>query len=391
MKKILLTALLAAVASSGYAEVKMGIILGFTGPIESLAPDMADSAEMAFEEASASGKFLGGETIASVRADSTCIDAAAATAAAERLLSEGVAAIVGADCSGVTGAVVSNVSSTQGVTTISPSATSPGLSTINDNGFFFRTAPSDARQGAVIAEYLSEQGIADVAVAYINNDYGKGLADVFVSEFEAKGGEVLLSASHEGDKADYSAEVAALAASGASTLVVLSYLDQGGNAIVQGSIDQDAFEQYIFGDGMKGQSIIDAIGSDLDGTLVFAPGGQTAGQDNFIKNAEAVGINAKGPYTGTSYDAAALAILAAQAAGSADRAGIAAQVMNVANAPGDVILAGELAKGLEILAAGGEINYDGATDIELIGPGEASGGYEVAEIRGGEAQVIEYR
>ena len=391
MKKILLTALLAAVASSGYAEVKMGVILGFTGPLESLAPDMAASAEMAFEEASASGKFLGGETIASVRADSTCIDAAAATAAAERLLSEGVAAIVGADCSGVTGAIVSNVSSTQGITTISPSATSPGLTTIEDNGFFFRTSPSDVRQGAVMAEYLSEQGIVDVAVAYINNDYGKGLADVFVSEFESIGGEVLLSASHEGDKADYSAEVAALAASGASTLVVLSYLDQGGNAIVQGSIDQDAFEQYIFGDGMKGQSIIDAIGSDLDGTLVFAPGGQTAGQDNFIKNAESVGINAKGPYTGTSYDAAALAILAAQAAGSADRASIAAQVMNVANAPGDVILAGELAKGLEILVAGGEINYDGATDIELIGPGEASGGYEITEIRGGEAQVIEYR
>ena len=68
------------------ADIKMGIILGFTGPIESLTPDMAGSAEVAFKEASDSGNLLGGEKIVVVRADSTCIDAGAATAAAERLV-----------------------------------------------------------------------------------------------------------------------------------------------------------------------------------------------------------------------------------------------------------------------------------------------------------------
>ena len=65
------------------ADIKMGIILGFTGPIESLTPDMGSSAELAFKEASDSGQLLGGQKISVVRADSTCIDAAAATAAAE--------------------------------------------------------------------------------------------------------------------------------------------------------------------------------------------------------------------------------------------------------------------------------------------------------------------
>ena len=111
MKKIFLSAILSlsVLASSAYAEIKMGIILGFTGPIESLTPAMAASAELAFKEASDSGSLLGGETIKPLRADSTCVDSAAATTAAEGLVSQGIVAIMGADCSGVTGAVASNV------------------------------------------------------------------------------------------------------------------------------------------------------------------------------------------------------------------------------------------------------------------------------------------
>ena len=130
--------------------------------------------------------------------DETADPAAAATAAAERLItSDGVKGIMGADCSGVTGAILANVALANGVVMISPSATSPGLSTAEDNGLFFRTAPSDARQGVVMTEVLMEQGIKEVAVTYTNNDYGKGLADSFAAAFEAAGGTVTINASHE--------------------------------------------------------------------------------------------------------------------------------------------------------------------------------------------------
>ena len=77
------------------ADIKMGIILGFTGPIESLTPDMANSAELDFKEASDSGQLLVGQKISVVRSDSTCIDASAATTAAERLItSDKVAGIM---------------------------------------------------------------------------------------------------------------------------------------------------------------------------------------------------------------------------------------------------------------------------------------------------------
>ena len=133
MKKMFLSAMvsLSILATSANAEIKMGIILGFTGPIESLTPAMAASAELAFKEASDSGSLLGGKKIEVVRADSTCVDSAAATAAAEGVISQGVAAIMGADCSGVTGAIASNVAVPNGVVMISPSATSPGLTTLD--------------------------------------------------------------------------------------------------------------------------------------------------------------------------------------------------------------------------------------------------------------------
>ena len=138
MKKLLIAAIisLSSVTTAAVAEVKVGIILGFTGPIESLTPAMRDGARMAFDEASNSGNLLGGETITILEADSTCVDSAAATAAAEGVISQGVAAIMGADCSGVTGAVNANVAVPNGVLMVSPSATSPGLSKIADNGTF---------------------------------------------------------------------------------------------------------------------------------------------------------------------------------------------------------------------------------------------------------------
>ena len=112
-------------------EAKIGIILGYTGPIESLTPDMAAGAELAISEVNAAGNFMNGMKVTSVRADSTCIDSAAATAAAERLVTaDKVNAMVGADYSGVTTAILQQVALANGVVMVSPSATSPALSTI---------------------------------------------------------------------------------------------------------------------------------------------------------------------------------------------------------------------------------------------------------------------
>ncbi len=397
MKKLLMaTAATALTAGSAFAgshaeEIKIGIILGFTGPIESLTPSMADGAELAMAEVTESGALLGGAKVTPVRGDSTCIDAGAATAVAERLITgDGVKAIMGADCSGVTGAILANVALANGVVMISPSATSPGLSTAEDNGLFFRTAPSDARQGVVMTEVLMEQGIKEVAVTYTNNDYGKGLADSFQAAFEAAGGTVTINAAHEDGKADYSAEVGALASAGGDRLVVAGYVDQGGSGIVRAALDSGAFDTFHFPDGMIGQALQDNFGDEIEGSTGQHPGTDSQGVQMFV---DMVGgaFDATSPFTPESYDAAALIMLAMQAAGSSDPAEFKGAVMDVANAPGEQIFPGELAKALEIIAGGGDIDYVGATAVELIGPGESAGNYREIVIQGGEITTAKFR
>lgn len=399
MKKLLLTtaALASMTAGSAFAaahtaDVKVGIILGFTGPIESITPNMANSAELAIKEINDSGKWLDGKTLVPERADSTCVDSAAATAAAERLVtSDGVVAIMGADCSGVTGAILANVAVPNGIVMVSPSATSPGLSTAEDNGLFFRTSPSDARQGAVLSEILKSKEITEVAVTYSNNDYGKGLADSFISNFEANGGKVTLSAPHEDGKADYSAEIGALASAGGEVLAVFGYADQGGKGMIQAALDSGAFDTFMMGDGMYADSLMTALGKDMNGSFGAVPWSEGEGADAFIKVTEAAGIDGSTSFTRESYDAMALIAMAMMKGGEATSAAVAANLLDVANAPGEPILPGELGKAMEILAGGGDVDYIGATNVELIGPGEAAGTYREYSVENGDYVTVKFR
>ena len=396
MKKLFIAAFMfvstftSNVLADGHA-IKMGVILGFTGPIESLTPAMAASAELAFKEASDSGALLGGKTISVERADSTCVDSAAATSAAEGLISGGVVAIMGADCSGVTGAIASNVAVPKGVVMISPSATSPGLSTLDDNGYFFRTAPSDARGGQILADITKDRGVKSVAITYTNNDYGKGLADVYEAAVKAHGIKVTTVAAHEDGKADYAAEVATLASAGGDAIAVIGYLDQGGKGIIQGSLDSGAFDTFILSDGMIGDSLTDSFGKALNKSFGSIPGSTGKGAGVFSKVAKAAGIDSSGPYTGESYDAAALITLAMQAGGKADRAAVQKNVMSVANAPGTKIYPGQLKKALDLLAKGKAVNYEGATGVEFTEVGEAFGSFLEKEIKGGKFKTKKQR
>ena len=395
MKKLLagaaVAALTAGAAGAQDDPAKLGILLGYTGPIESMVANMGPAAEAAVAEVGEAGTFLGGASVESERADTGCIDNAVATAAAERLIGDGVDGIIGGDCSGVTGAVLQNVAIPNGMVMISPSATSPALSTVEDQDLFFRTAPSDAREGEVMAQDIMDRGFESIAVTYTNNDFGKGQSDSLVQNYEALGGEVTIVAAHEDGKADYSAEVGALASAGGDILVVAGYADQGGLGIIRAALDSGAFDQFVLPNGMISDSLTDALGNSLDGSFGQVPGSEGPGADAFVAIGEEKGFDASGAYAPESYDAAALFLLAMQAAGSQDPAEYGPKIMEVANAPGEQILAGELAKGLQILADGGDIDYQGATGVELAGPGESEGSYRMVEVEGGQFETVGYR
>ena len=398
MKKLLLAsaavALGASVGATGAMakDVKIGVIFGFTGPLESITPAMFDAAKMAMDEVNKAGDFMGGDKVMPDKGDSTCIDATAATATAQRLVTaDHIDGIVGADCSGVTGAILQNVARPNGVVMISPSATSPALSTAPDDGLFFRTAPSDARQGAVMAEVLMEKGIKTAAVTFTNNDYGKGLADSFTKAYEAAGGKVTISVPHEDGKADYSAEVGSLAAAGGDILVDAGYVDQGGKGIVQAALDAGAFNKFYFPDGMYGDTLLKTFGKQLNGSLGDVPGTDSPGAKDFVEMAKKAGFDGTSSFTGESYDAAALIMLAMQAAKSTDPKVYKDKIMGIANGPGEKIYPGQLGKALKLIKEGKGVDYVGATNVDLIGPGESKGSYRIYTYKDGKRETLEYK
>ena len=382
--------ILSTFITSAFSEIKIGVILGFTGPIESLTPAIADSAEIAFKEASDSGSLLNGETITVIRADSTCNDPSAAIAAAEGVIAQGVTAILGAVCSEATETIFLESALTSRVLMISPASTSSSLNDLDDKGFF-RISPSDSRGGQILADITKDRKIKKVAITYTDSNYEKSLAYAYKEAAEKHGIKVTTIISHEKNKDDYSSEVASLVAAEGDAIALISDIDQGGKEIIQASIDTGAFNKFILSDRMMSQSLIDIFGKKLKKSFGYIPGSKSKGAVFFDKIASSKGINSSDPYTGESYDAAALIILAIQASGNTDGASIARNILAVGNEPGTKIYPGELKKALDLLAKGKKIDYEGVTGVNFNENGEAKGSFLEQEVKGGKFKTKRQR
>ena len=369
MKKRILAVSIAAsslaLAGMAQAEVKIGFLGGFTGPIETLTPPVYEAAQLAVQHINEQGGILGGKTLVMPSGDTTCGDASAASNAADRLVnSEQVTAIVGALCTGATIAAANNAAIPGGVVMVSPASTAPAVTELDDNDLVFRTVPSDAFQGEALARMLLEKGIDEVVVTYVNNDYGRGLADAFAATYEAEGGTLAENLPHEDNRADYRSELGTLAATGIPDLVVLAYGDTSGQTVVRQAYEGGMFTRFIGADGMVISGLLDGVGVDvLEGNFIATRPGNpdTPGTEVFIELAEAGDISHEAVFAGQGYDAAFLLALAIEQNGSAEREGLSEALRNVSSAPGEVILPGEWEKAVELIAAGEEINYEGAS------------------------------
>jgi branched-chain amino acid transport system substrate-binding protein len=376
------------------ADVKIGFLAGFTGPLKSLAPGMYKGAKLAVKQINNQGGTLDGQNIIVPSGDSTCSDITAAVDAATLLVQdEKVLAIVGPLCSGAAIAVYKNVTIPAGITAVSPSATSPAITSLDDGDLVFRTSPSDVYQGNIMARLLLSKGIKHIVVTYVNNDWGKGISAELSKAFEASGGKVSGNMAHEEGKTDYSDVIRSLSSPGVGTLVVLAYANGSGQTVLRQAVESGAFEQFVGGDGMASNTLIAAIGSDkLRGMIVTKPGApDSTGARVFNKYAWADNLNPAGAFVGQSYDAAFLLALAIEKNGKAERAGIAQALRAVATPPGEVILPGEWAKAKALIKAGKEINYEGATgSLDFDVAGDVSGVIIEMGVNVREGSLIEF-
>ncbi|MCP4327803.1 MAG: ABC transporter substrate-binding protein [Alphaproteobacteria bacterium] len=378
-RSLTIAAVATALMSSGAAaaDVRVGFLGGFTGPLQSLTPGIYKGAKLAAKHVNDQGGVLDGQEIAMPNGDTTCADTTAAVNAANDLVNtEKVVAVVGAMCSSATIAMANSVTIPAGVTVVSPASTAPAITSLDDNDLVFRTTPSDVYQGGAMARLLMSKGIDNIAITYVNNDYGKGFADALSDAFKAAGGKVAANEAHEEGRADYRAEIGSLAASDADTLVVLAYANGSGQTIIRQALERGDFDRFVGGDGMVSNTLIHAIGSDkLRGMIATKPGEpDTTGARVFNELAWGADLNPTAPFVGQSYDAAFLLALAIEKNGSAERARLAEALRAVATAPGEVILPGEWKKAKALLKAGKEINYEGATGShEFDKAGDVSG------------------
>jgi branched-chain amino acid transport system substrate-binding protein len=396
LKRFVSTLALAAAIAVGPAQaqdVKIGGLFGITGPIASLVPPIVESAKLAVKHVNEQGGIGKGGKLDIVIADGQCNPQAAAAAAKKLVDVDKVVGIVGELCSGAVIAAAEGSAIPTGTVMISPAGTSPAITTLADKDFVFRTCPSDAFIGQAAARYLiQKRGIKVLALTYMNNDYGKGLAAAFRDEFKKLGGKITADLEHNEKAASFRSELATLAKDKPPYLFVIGYANSSGPVILKQALEGGFFKKFIGSEGTRDDKVYQQIGiKNLEG-MIHLVGGDPGSKSLDMFNAEIAKLNKDfvgKPYAPHSYDAAFMLALAIEAAGSTDRTKVRDALRRVGSIGGVVILPGEWKKAKEAIAKKQKITYHGAAGNHVFTKqGDVSGVVDVYEIKGGKDNKI---
>jgi ABC-type branched-subunit amino acid transport system substrate-binding protein len=344
-------------------QLKIGTLLPATGSLAYLGPPEFAGVDLAVAEIDAAGGVLG-QPVVNEYGDSGDTETDIASQTVDSHLAKGVQAIIGAASSGVTFTVIDKITS-NGVLQISPANTAPSLTDYPDNGLYFRTAPSDALQGAVQASNAIDNGFTSGATIARKDPYGEGLQNAFIADFEAGGGTITTALTYDPTAASFEAEVAEIAAGNPefvqvvgfdeSTKLIQEMIKQGvGPQDVQiyladGNLSATAFKDFPK-DTMTG--VIGTVPTGDPSVDVEAFNGKLLEQDPELTDFA---------YGAQAYDATILVALAAEYAGCADGTAMAAAMPMIANADAGGEACGTYADCLAIIQAGGQPDYNGVT------------------------------
>lgn len=375
--------------------LKIGQLNSFTGDLSDFGGAHRNASNLAVDHINQAGGIMGRSVVVVAR-DTQTNDVVGVDAARALVNIENVAAIVGALASGVTIPVAQAVTVPNGVLQISASSTSSAITGLEDDDFLFRTTVSDAAQGQVLGQLAMELGFKTASALYINNAYGQGLAEHFRTAFEAAGGTLLEAVAHEGSQPTYASELSKATDGHPDVLVAMSY-PESAEVYLREALEGGYIDKFIFVDGTKSPDLNDAIGWErLEGTYGTAPG-TAVGDAQKIFNETYKNSYAQLPplpFMAETYDAVVLIALAAEKAGSTtDSAAIRDALRDVANAPGEIVGPGVegIARALELVRAGEDINYEGAGGSQDFDEnGDVVASIEIWKIENGEIVTQRY-
>ena len=356
----------------------IGTVLPETGQLAFLGPPMVEGVNMAVRDINEAGGVLGSD-VTLVTGDSGT-DPDVANTTVDRLLAEPVNGIVGAAASGITRQIIDKVTGA-GIVQCSPSNTAQDLLNAGNDGFYFRTAPGDQLQGAVLGEVIVGDGSANVAILARADEYGAGFAEALAASVEESGGTVVLNQTYDPNATNFDAEVQAVVAAGPDAVALITF--EEGIQIIQSMIEQgagpDAVGIYI-ADGLATGELGDLIDPENPGVAEGIRGTQPSaapetGAPFFPAAFAEFAPDVDAIYSAQAYDCAILMALAAAQAGTADPAAIRDNMESVSSG-GTVCTT--VAECLELIEAGEDIDYDGASGpIDFEGSDPSIATYDV--------------
>jgi len=283
--------------------VSIGFLNPMTGPIAVYAPGFGVAANVALGMMNIAG-WNSGLQFEMVMVDSGCSGDVAA-AGAQTLLDAGVVGVVGAACSGATMAA-NAVLGAAGIPMISYASTNPGLSDATAYPHFFRVVPSDAIQGPALADVVTADGGSDVALLYMTNDYGSGLADSFAAAWESAGNTLCASIGYEDTTTDFTSQVQSVMDNSCGSVMLISYAADGA-AIVEELAAQSFSGQIFGGDGIAEEGLCASMAdpSLCDGIVATKPAAPTPNERSmaFAAICGSIPDCADGIYTAEAFDA----------------------------------------------------------------------------------------
>jgi ABC-type branched-subunit amino acid transport system substrate-binding protein len=333
--------------------LKVGTILPQSGTLAFLGPPEEAGVALAAQEINEADMGLNIEVVYRDSGDTTTD---IATVSVTDLLSQDVSAIIGAASSGVSFTVIDQITAA-GVVQFSPANTSPDFTDYEDNGLYFRTAPSDLLQGEVLGNLIAEDGASTLGLLVLNDPYGTGLATATKEAFEAAGGEVVAEELFNTGDSNFDAQLSAINAANPDAVAVITF-DEAKIVV-----------PALVGSGYPGDQLYFVDGNLADYSPDFAPGlvagskGTLPGpklEDDFRERLLEVDATlADFSYGPESYDATMLIALAAYAANSTEGADIAEYLRQVSGGSGDGEKISTFSDAAGLLTEGQQIDWDG--------------------------------
>ncbi len=344
--------------AKGDGTLTIGTLLPQTGDLAFLGPPEFAGVQAAVDDINAAGGVLG-KDVAQVKADSGDGTPDIAGAQTDKLLDANADAVVGAASSSVSLSVIDKITGA-GVVQFSPANTSPALddAKTDPKNLYFRTAPSDVLQGAVMANTVLEDGFNNVAILARQDSYGELLAGQIEKGIKAGGGNVTTKQLYSADATNFTAEVNKVASAKPDALILVAF-DETKKIIPQliaKGVGPDSQQMY-FVDGNTADYSKDFPKGTLDKVKATLPGAELTSdfKDRLLEADPNITTFTYGP---EAYDATTLVALAAVAAKSDDPTTFAPKIIEVSAEGTECSTFEECSK---LLEDGEDIDYQGVS------------------------------